>query len=48
MIICLTVGLVKKMSLHKTSYYLEPACHIRNKIKVKLDLSNYTTNSDVK
>ena len=29
------------------SYYLEPACHIRNKIKVVLDLSNYATKKEL-
>ena len=29
------------------SYYREPACHIRNKIKVVLDLSNYATKKEL-
>ena len=29
------------------SYYTEPDSHIRNKIKVKLDLSNYATKKEL-
>ena len=29
------------------SYYPEPDCHIRDKIKVVLDLPNYTTKKEV-
>ena len=29
-------------------YHLEPDSHIKNKIKVELDLLNYATKSDIK
>ena len=29
------------------SYYPEPDSHIRNKIKIELDLSNYTTKKEL-
>ena len=48
MIILSTVGLIKKMSLYKISYFSEPYTGSKNKIKIKLDLSNYETKSDLK
>ena len=38
----------KKISLYKIRYFPEPYSHNKNKIKVKLDLSNYATKSDLK
>ena len=38
MITCLIVGLMRKILLYKMSYYSEPDSHIRNKIKVELNL----------
>ena len=35
------------ISLHKMSKYPETDCHIKNKVKVELDLSNYTAKSDL-
>ena len=48
MIIHLIVGLIKRISLHKTSQF--PELHNRNKDKMKfeLDLPNYATKSDLK
>ena len=48
MIILLTVGLMKKISLHRMSYFPDPYTHSKNKIKVELDLSNYPTKSHLK
>ena len=47
MIILLTVGLIKKISLYKVSYFPEPYTHSKNKIKVELDLSYYATKTDL-
>ena len=47
MINCLTAGQLKRMSLYKTSNYLEPDGHGRTKIKVELNLSNSDTKCDV-
>ena len=47
MLIQLIVGLIKKISLYKMSYFLEPYAH-RKKIKFRLELSNYATKSDLK
>ena len=41
MVIHLIAGLIKNISTHKSSYYLQPKNHIWNKIKVELNLSNY-------
>ena len=41
MVIHLIAGLIKNISIHKSSYYLQPKNHIWNKIKVELNLSNY-------
>ena len=46
MLILLTVGLIKKISLYKTSYFPEPHTN-KNKIEVNLDLPNYATKSDL-
>ena len=46
-IIHLIVGLTKKISLYKMSYFSEPYARRKNRIKVKLDLSNYATKSDL-
>ena len=48
MIIHLIVGLIKKISLYKMSYFPEPYTHRKSKITVKLDQSNYATKSDLK
>ena len=48
MTIHLTVGFMKNVSLYKMSYHPEQYIHIRNKIKVELDLSNYGTKADLK
>ena len=47
MIIHSIVGLIKKMSLYKMSYFPEPYTYSKNKIKVELDLSNYAIKSDL-
>ena len=47
-LIHLRVGLIKKVQLHKMSYFTEPYTRIKNKTKVELDLSNYATKSDLK
>ena len=44
--ILLIVGLKKKISLYKISYFLRP--YTRSKKKVELDLPNYATKSDLK
>ena len=44
----LTVGLIRKISLHKMNYFPEPYTHSKNKIKVELALSNYATKCDLK
>ena len=48
MIILSKTGLIKMKSLYKMSYF--PELHIRstNKIKIKLDLSNDVTKSNLK
>ena len=47
MIIHLKVGLIKKILLYKMNY--NPPCgHRTNEKKIELDLSNYTTKSDLK
>ena len=48
MIICLTVGSIKRISLYKMIYYPEPGSHSKKKIKNELDLSNYATKFDLK
>ena len=47
MIIHLTVGLIKKTSLYKVSYFLESYSHNKSKIRIELDLSSYATKSDL-
>ena len=47
-IILLTVGFIKKISLYKMSYFPEPYTRRKSKIKVELDLSNYATKSNLK
>ena len=47
----LITGLIKKISLHKMSYYPKPNSPSKNKIKVELALSSYAKKkkkSDVK
>ena len=39
----LTVRLIKKILWYKMCYFPDPYTHIKNKIKVELDLSNHTT-----
>ena len=46
--ILVTVGLIKKISLYKMSYFPEPHNHSTNKIEVELDLENYATKSNLK
>ena len=48
MIILLTVRLTKKILLYKMSYCLPEPHTDKNKIEVELDLSIYTTKSDLK
>ena len=48
MIILLIVGLIKKILLCKMSYFAESSIRSKNKGKIVLDLSNYTTKSDLK
>ena len=48
MIFHLIVRKIKKIFLYKISYFPEPYIHSKSKIKVELDLSNYTTKSDLK
>ena len=48
MIIHLIVELMKKILLHKMSYFPETHDHRKNEIKVKLDLSSHATKSDLK
>ena len=38
----------KEKPLYKMSYFPEPYSHNKSKIKVKLDLSNYVTKSNLK
>ena len=44
----ITVGLIKKVSLYKISYFPEPYNPSENKIEVELNLSNYATKYDLK
>ena len=46
-IILLTVGLIKKILLYKISYFPEPYTCSKSKVKVELDLSNFTTKSNL-
>ena len=46
-IILLIVGLIKKISLYKFSYFPEPYTLSKNKIKAELNLSNYAAKSDL-
>ena len=48
MIICKIVGQIRKISLYKMSFLPESYSHSKNKIKLGLDLSNYTIKSDLK
>ena len=48
MIIHLIVGLIKKISLYKMSYFSEQYTPSKNKIKLELHLSNYATKSALK
>ena len=48
MIICLTVWLIKNISLHKISYFPESFSHTINKTKVELVLDNYAIKSNLK
>ena len=47
-VIILIVGLIKKVLLHKMSYFPEPYTCSKNEIKVELDLCIYATKSDLK
>ena len=44
----LTVVLIKKISLHKISYFREPYTPSKNEMKAELDLSNFETIFDLK
>ena len=44
----LTVGLIKRISLYKMSYFLQPYTLSKNKVKAELDLPNYAAKSDLK
>ena len=46
-IIFAIIGLIKKISLYKMNYFLEPNTS-KNKIELELNLSNYATKSDLK
>ena len=48
MIIFLTAVFIKKVSLCKMSYFLEPYTPNKNKTKFELVFSNYATKSDLK
>ena len=48
MVLVLIVGLKKRISLYKMSYFSEPYTRSKSKIKVELDFSNYATKSDLK
>ena len=48
LIIHVIVGLIKNISLHKMNYFPEQYTCSENKIKVKLNLSNYATKFDPK
>ena len=48
MTIVLTVGLMKKISLCKMSYFPEPYIRSKNKIKLELHLPNSAIKSDLK
>ena len=48
MIIVYIVPLIKKILLHKTSYFPESYIHSKRKIEVNLNLSNNTAKSDLK
>ena len=41
MMIVLTVGLIKKISLYKMGYFIERYTRSKSKIKVEVELSNY-------
>ena len=46
--IVLTVGLMKKISLYKMSYFPEPYTRSKSKIKLELHLHNSAIKSDLK
>ena len=48
MVVIFIVGLIKKISLYKMSYFLDAHICSKNSIKVELDLSNYAIKSDLK
>ena len=48
MMILLIVGLIRNVSLYKKNYFPEPLDYTLNKTKVKLNLANYATKSDLK
>ena len=48
MIIILIARLIEKILLYKMSYFPEPYTRSKNKLKVKLALSNYATKSYLK
>ena len=47
-IIFLKVGLIKKILLHKMSYFPKPYNRSKNKIKVELGMSNYAITTELK
>ena len=48
MVIHLTVGWIENILLYKNEFFSRAITHSKNKIKVELDLSKYTTKSDLK
>ena len=40
--------MIIRLIFDKMSYFRKPYCHNKNKIKVKLDLSNYATKYNLK
>ena len=48
MVIALTVELIKKVQLYEIDCFPETYINSKKKIKVELDLSNYTRNSELK
>ena len=47
MMILLTIGVIKKISLYKISYFQEPYTRSKSKIEAELDLSIYATKPSI-
>ena len=47
MVIRLKDGLIKNISLYKTTYFPKPYTHSKIKLNVELDLSNYAAKSNL-